>query len=316
MINETHAADIIGAQLIDSNGDKVGKIGQLYLDDQTGRPEWVSVNTGLFGTKESFVPLADGTFSDGEVRVPYSKDQIKDAPKVDADGHLDASEEDALYSHYGVSSSIAAERDSRSGGTTGDIDNDTLTRAETDAAGMPADRTGRTELDVDSGITGSGMGAGMQTSGIGAAGERSAGHDTSGPDTDDAMTRSEERVHAGTENVQTGQARLRKWIETENVQMEVPVKRERAVLEREPITDANAGAAMSGPALSEEEHEVTLSEERPVVEKETVPVERVRLGKETEVDTETVSEDVSKERIEAEGDIVDLRSAEDRSSTR
>ncbi|MEH0821677.1 MULTISPECIES: YsnF/AvaK domain-containing protein [unclassified Micromonospora] len=130
--------------------------------------------------------------------------------------------------------------------------------------------------------------------------QASAGHDTSGPNTDDAMTRSEERLHVGTEREQAGKARLRKYVVTEQQQVTMPVQREEVRLEREPITDANVGRAMDGPAISEEEHEVTLHAERPVVDKEAVPVERVRLGKETVTDTETVGGEVRKERIEAD----------------
>ncbi|HEX8182927.1 MAG TPA: PRC and DUF2382 domain-containing protein [Candidatus Saccharimonadales bacterium] len=128
------------------------------------------------------------------------------------------------------------------------------------------------------------------------------GHDTSGPTTDDAMTRSEERLQVGTEQEETGRVRLRKYIVTENVQQTVPVQREEVRLEREPITDENRGQATNGPDLSEEEHEVTLHAERPVINKETVPVERVRLDKEVITDEETVSEDIRKERIELAGD--------------
>jgi uncharacterized protein (TIGR02271 family) len=81
------------------------------------------------------------------------------------------------------------------------------------------------------------------------------------------------------------------------------VSREQAVLEREPITDANVGDAASGPDISEEEHEVVLSEERPTVSKTTEPVERVRLGTETVTDQETVTEEVRKEHIEPDGDV-------------
>jgi len=112
------------------------------------------------------------------------------------------------------------------------------------------------------------------------------------------MTRSEERLRAGTERVEAGRARLRKYVVTETQQVDVPVSREEVRLEREPITDANRGAAYDGPAISEKEHEVTLRAERPVVETEAVPVERVRLGKETVSDTETVSGEVRKEQIE------------------
>ena len=137
---------------------------------------------------------------------------------------------------------------------------------------------------------------------------RTAGHDTSGPTTDDAMTRSEERLHAGTARVERGRARLRKYVTTEEETVTVPVKKERAVLETEPITDANVDEATKGPEISEEEHEVVLSEERPVVGKTTEPVERVRLGTETVSDEETVTEEVRKEHIEAEGDIDERRS--------
>ena len=132
------------------------------------------------------------------------------------------------------------------------------------------------------------------------AGSPTVGYDTSGPTTDDAMTRSEEQLNVGTRSQEAGRARLRKYVVTENVTQTIPVSREEVRLEREPITDENVGAARSGPEISEEEHEVILHEERPVVEKEAVPVERVRLNTETVTEQETVSEDVRKEQIEAD----------------
>jgi uncharacterized protein (TIGR02271 family) len=278
MIGEQQMRDLIGATLIDNEGNKVGKIGQLYLDDQSGRPEWVCVKTGMLGTKESFVPVAEATLSGDEVRVPYGKSQIKDAPNMDADGHLDESQEDDLYRYYGLA-----------GG------------AGMGSAGMNA--------GTMSGRSGTGM-SDADTS------DADMSQPTMRSESDDAMTRSEERLHTGTETRATGRARLRRWVDTENVQVEVPVKKEKARLETEPITDANRDAALSGADLSEGEHEVTLSEERPVVNKETVPVERVRLAKDVETDTETVSEDVRKERVAAEGDVVDLTDSEQRDRTR
>jgi uncharacterized protein (TIGR02271 family) len=120
--------------------------------------------------------------------------------------------------------------------------------------------------------------------------------------TDDAMTRSEERLHVGTEKVESGKVRLRKYIVTEQQSVTVPVSHEEVRLEREPITDANLGDAMAGPDLSEEEHEIVLTEERPVVQKETVPVERVRLDTDTVTEQRNITEDVKSERIDAEGD--------------
>ncbi len=129
-----------------------------------------------------------------------------------------------------------------------------------------------------------------------------AGYDTSGPTTDDAMTRSEEELRLGTAAQERGRARLRKYIVTEQVQTTVPVQREEVRVEREPITDDNVEQAMDGPGLSEEEHEVVLHEEQPVVEKRTVPKERVALRKDTVTDERQISEDVRKEQIEPEGD--------------
>ncbi len=248
---------ILGSTIYGSDGDKLGKAGQVFLDDASGQPEWVTVNTGLFGTKETFVPLRGITTHGDDFAVAYTKEKVKGAPSVDSgDGHISEAEEDSLYEYYGLS------------GTGG---YDTTTTTTTGTAGMA---TGTTDASG------------------------TVGRDTSGPTTDDAMTRSEERLRVGTERVQTGRARLRKYIVSENVTQTVPVTRETVHVEREPITDANRDAAYSGPDLSEEEHEVTLTEERPVVAKETVPVERVRLDKDVETVQQTVSADVRREEID------------------
>jgi uncharacterized protein (TIGR02271 family) len=134
-------------------------------------------------------------------------------------------------------------------------------------------------------------------------GRETVGHDTSGPTTDDAMTRSEEELHVGKRQEEVGRARLRKYIVTEDVSTTVPVSREEVRIEREPITDANRGDAYDGPALSEEEHEVTLKAETPVVEKDVVAKERVRLDKDTVTEDVQVDEQVRKEQIETEGGI-------------
>jgi uncharacterized protein (TIGR02271 family) len=100
--------------------------------------------------------------------------------------------------------------------------------------------------------------------------------------------------------VPTGKVRLRKWVETEPGEFNVPVAGEEARVEHEPITDQYLDAAMSGPELSEAVHEETLHEEQVTTEKQTVPKERVRLEKEATVDQEHVAEEVGKERIEVE----------------
>jgi uncharacterized protein (TIGR02271 family) len=248
--------DLRGSDVVDRDGDKIGKLEEVYLDEHTGKPEWALVKTGLFGGRGTFVPLAEATTNGGELQVPYEKAQVKDAPNIDADHQLSQQEEAELYSYYGLDYG-----ESRSG------------------SGLPE---GREDTD--------------------AAEPGGPGQDVSGPNTDSAMTRSEEELAIGKTEREAGRVRLKKYVVTDEVQQTVPVQREEVRIEREPITDANAGDAMDGPAISEEEHEVTLHEEQVVVEKRTVPKERVRLDKDTVVDEQQVSEEVRKERIDVEGD--------------
>ncbi len=262
MITQNDIQRITGTDVYTTDGDKIGSAGQVYLDDQSGAPEWVTVKTGLFGTKESFVPLDKATLNGDRIQVPFSKGQVKDAPQIDADADLSPAEEDKLYTYYGLAST-----DGR------------LTDGDRTVAGDATARNTGTDTYRDTEDT---------------------GHDTSGPTTDNAMTRSEERLVAGTRSEQVGKARLRKYVVTEQQQVSVPVSHEEATLQREPITDANIGDALDGPDISEEEHEVTLRAERPVVETEAVPVERVRLGKETVTDQQNVTGEVRKEQIELE----------------
>ena len=91
-----------GRTMVDRDGDRIGTIDAIYLDDHTGQPEWALVNTGLFGTKSSFVPLAQATQTDQDVGVPYDKQLVKDAPRIDPDGHLSEAEERQLWRHYGL----------------------------------------------------------------------------------------------------------------------------------------------------------------------------------------------------------------------
>jgi uncharacterized protein (TIGR02271 family) len=257
MTQVTEAYDWSGRELVDAHGTKVGTIEALFQDEDTQQPEWAAVKTGLFGTKLSFVPIENAAPTGEAVRVPFSKDEIKAAPKIDdSNGQLSQHEEAELYAHYGMS---YGERRSDSG---------------------------------------------LPEGGPRENGDRDAvGHDVSGPTTDDAMTRSEEELRVGTADRESGRARLRKYVVTEHVQQTVPVRREEVRVEREPITDGNVDQALDGPEISEEEHEVVLHEEEPVVEKRTVPKERVRMEKDAVTDEAEISEEVRKERIEAEGDI-------------
>jgi uncharacterized protein (TIGR02271 family) len=248
-VYEWHGRNVVG-----SDGEKIGKLAEIYDDPETGKPEWATVSSGLFGTRSNFVPLAGASPAGEDVRADVTTDQVKDAPGVETDGELSEQEEVRLFEHYGVPYT---------------------TEGSTTAQGQP----NRGQRDVGNG----------------------AGHDTSGPNTDDAMTRSEEELRVGTRQTESGRARLRKYVVTENVTKTVPVTHEEVRIEREPITDANRDQAMSGADISEEEHEVVLHAEEPVVEKRTVAKERVRLGTETVTEDREVSEEIRKEQINTDG---------------
>lgn len=237
MITEQQIPQVLNHPLQDVHGRKVGDVKDVFQDDRTGRPEWLGVQTGLMGAKETYVPVSGAELVSDHVEARYEKDFIKQAPKVtvDAEGRISTDEVQRLYQYYGID---------RGGGP------------------EPADV----------------------------------------PPADEAMTRSEEQLHVGKETRETGRARLRKYVVTEEQQMTVPVSHEEVRVEREPITDENRDAAMRGPEITEAEYEMTLHEERPVVSKETTPVERVRASKETVTEQETVGGEVRKERIEMEED--------------
>jgi len=315
MFTQDQIRSLVGATAYDSDGDKIGKVGHVYFDDETDQPKWVTVNTGLFGLNESFVPLAGAESRGEDVVVRYDKATVKDAPNVSAEGHLSAQEEEQLYRHYGLDYGTSGGGEYATSGTTGRTGTAGTTGTDTEYAGtagtLGGDRSGRHELrDSDrtdyqaTSATGTGTGTDYDS---GRSGFEGRGHDTSGPNTDEAMTRSEERLNVGTETREAGRARLRKHVVTEHQQVQVPVSHEEVRVEREPITDANRGNAYDGAAITEEEHEVVLREERPVVDKEAVAVERVRLGTETVRETETVGDEVRREEIEVDDDVRDRR---------
>lgn len=239
---QTEIRSLFGCDVIDADGRHVGKVGQVFLSDRTGEPEWVTVRTGMFGMKQTFVPLIGARRSGDELRVPFGKETIKDAPNVDVDDdRLTLEEEAGLYRYYGLRPS-----------------------------GVPSQRT--------------------------------PGDAETGDNLD--MTRSEERMRVGKETREAGHVRLRKYVETEQVQEEIPLEHDEVVIEREPISE---GMPLGGGEFEDDEESITLYEERPVVGKETRPVERVRVHKERVREDETVRGDVRRERFEvdSEGTVVD-----------
>lgn len=271
--------DLANATAYDVDGDKVGGVKDVYVNDTTGQPDFVSVNHGLFGGGDSIVPLRGHTLRDGELHLAFQKERIEDAPDLDENGHLTTEDQDAFYRHYGLENTQDV--------TTYETGN---RFAETGAAGA-------------AGAAGAGAGY--------AAGERNVETDvdTERRDVVDAdrrdvadngeIVRSEEQLNVSKDRVETGEVRLRKYVVNETETVEVPVEREEVRVVREPITDADR-ANYDG-NISEQEASVTLSEDRVNVSKESVPVEKVSLEKDTVRDTETVSEEVRKERFETDG---------------
>jgi uncharacterized protein (TIGR02271 family) len=119
-----------GQELRGADGEKIGTIAEIYLDSETREPEWALVTTGLFGTKQSFVPLSDASPDGDGVSVPFGKDTVKDAPRIDPDGQLSEREEAELYRHYG--------RDYGAAGGTGSAD-DTRGTVGHDVSGPTTD---------------------------------------------------------------------------------------------------------------------------------------------------------------------------------
>lgn len=244
--------DLVGHKLLDKEGNNVGKIGQVYRDDQTHQPTWVTVHTGMFGTQESFVPLAGARITEQDLRVPFDKNLIKDSPRFEAGRHLSPEEETQLYRHYGVQPTVPGPR-AESG--TGDAGAEERRGTGT----MERDTEGRGETFV---------------------------------------TRSEEQAHVGIEREESGRARVRKSVESEPFEQDVPVRREEIRIHREPITEEDRAAG--GQVMGEEEEEIVLHEEHAVLGKETTPVEKVRISKEEVTETERVKGELRKEHIEVE----------------
>ena len=282
--------DLANATAYDVDGDKVGGVKDVYVNDTTGQPDFVSVNHGLFGGGDSIVPLRGHTLRDGELHLAFPKERIEDAPDLDENGHLTTEDQDAFYRHYGLENTQDV--------TTYETGN---RFAETGAAGAGA-----------AGAAGAGYAAGerrdVETD---VDAERREFADTDRRDVADngEIIRSEEQLNVSKDRVETGQVRLRKYVVNETETVEVPVEREEVRVVREPITDADR-ANYDG-NIGEQEASVTLHEDRVNVSKESVPVEKVSLEKDTVQDTERVTEDVRKERFETDGVVEgDVRDAD------
>jgi uncharacterized protein (TIGR02271 family) len=289
---------IVGATAYDSAGEKIGKIHELYLDRSSKQPKWAAVHTGLFGVSESLVPLAgaqpDG---DGSVRVAVAKNTVKSAPNLDVGDRISPADEATLMQHYGMQPGrpIAQEP--------------AQPTSPQPTSPEPSHSSGGRHL----------LGAAPAVGGIGGTSANTSAHSAapttppttattrpnpepmtpstaagSGPE----MIRSEERLQVGTERTTSGTARLNKHVVTEQHTVEVPVSHEEVRVERTPITDP---AQVRDTRLGDEQREVTLHEDKVVVSKESVPVERVRLAVDEITENKQITENVRREEINADG---------------
>ncbi|OZM70625.1 hypothetical protein CFN78_24825 [Amycolatopsis antarctica] len=287
--------DLIDSTVMDPEGSKIGKVGTVYVDDDTHQPEWVTVKTGLFGHKESFVPLSGADVDNDGVHVKVAKDQVSDAPQFDAEGHLSKEESAELYRYYGLPSPRSGQRED-------DAHSGNRQKHSQDQAGMRQGMAAGT-AGAAAGTAGAAGGRMGTPAEMPAAKDRSAkpgGSQHAKAETgSEGMIRSEEQMKVGTEEVETGHVRLRKYVVTEEQQVTVPVSHEEVRLEREPITEGTRGVRSE---IGEDSQDVILHAEKPVVQKESVPVERVRLGTEKVTEEQTVSGQVRKEQIEIDDD--------------
>lgn len=291
MTTEKNLKDLFNATAYDKDGDKLGAVKEIFVDDDTGQPACAEVGHGLFGMASSLVPMRGHRLSGEELQLAFSKDRIKDAPDVGDDQHLTREDQQRIWDHYQLSDARDTERyraeERAEDAATRDVDHRREAATAGTGAGIAGNRPGHVTDDRE------------RT-------DAAARHRADA----DSMVRSEERLNVDKENVETGQVRLRKHVVKDTETVEVPVTREEVRVEREPISREEAAGADS--RIGDDEASVTLHEERVNVTKESVPVEKVKLGKETVRDTETHTEELRKEQIEADGLRGDGARADDR----
>jgi PRC-barrel domain/Domain of unknown function (DUF2382) len=280
----------LGRVMIDRDSNKIGEVVDIYLDNETGRPEWAVVRTGLFGMRSTFVPLADAREVGDELQVPHRRLQVKEAPNIEPDGQLSEAEEAELYRHYGLDYDTVTLDDGAPAGQTragpaGQPDQPQGTdQAGATAIGVPKPASTATGELVDTGIdpepgtsaSGSG-GLGLDREpdtspvefepGRGGAGDAlsATGGEPVGPAGQDRVpvgegvsrpfvyeTPGPPEGGAGTRRRQPGQVRLRRYLVTEVVTDTEAGQRHEVRVQREPVSDAEVDAVLTGPDRQDE----------------------------------------------------------------
>jgi stress response protein YsnF len=256
---------LIGARVTDGDGKIVGTVQRVFNDDADGRPVWAQVRAGKL---DRFVPLGGSRVTGDGLGVPFDAQKIMSAPDISADRHMSAAQTDVLKRYYGLA--VPAQ-----GGPP---------NAETRSGEMQAGETRSGEMQ-----------AGETRRGETQRGETQRAETQAGVDW---LIRTEERVDVGTEMLESGRARLHKYVDVEPIEQAVHVFHEEYEVERVPIS---AEERVSG-EIAEGEREIILHEQRPFLRKEAVPVERVRLVVKRVEEDRTLRDEIRKERIEIEPD--------------
>ena len=161
MLSDDQVREVIGAGAYDSDGNQIGTVDQVFLDDQTGEPVFATVNRGVTGGSETFIPLANASVSQGRLDVGFDSGRIASAPDISAEGgHLSPQEEQVLYEHYAIpylhgDDSVAeqgvapvdADEVAAQPGQVSSSDDDAMTRSEEKLqVGTRSEVTGRVRL--------------------------------------------------------------------------------------------------------------------------------------------------------------------------
>jgi uncharacterized protein (TIGR02271 family) len=291
-----------GYTVYDRDGDKIGKVDDLFLDEND-RPEYIGVKMGFLGLKSTLIPMDSVREDEGRqgLVVNQEKDVVKDAPTFDDDEEITPEFEERVRSHYGIGASETGGR--QRGGYGGYYDSDETGRRGATDLDDDTRRRGDTDLTSDERRTGATGGAGISMGDRGEGGRfREHGRGEEGiregmedlEDEDEIrVQRSEEELRAGTREREAGRMNIRKRVRTDRERIRVPKRREEVSVERVPVNEPARDAE-----IGEDEVSVPVVEEEIVVEKRPVVKEEVRVRKDSVQDEEVVEEDVRKEEVD------------------
>jgi hypothetical protein len=274
----------LGRVMIDRDSNKIGEVVDIYLDNETGRPEWAVVRTGLFGMRSSFVPLAEAREVGDELQVPHRRLQVKEAPNIEPDGQLSEAEEAELYRHYGLDyDTVTLDNGAPAGQTRAGPPGQPDQPEGTDQAGASTIRVPEPASAAAGGLADTGIDAepstptpGSGNPGLGRApaasvteseqGRRDArdvlsatgGGEPVGPAGQNQFPVGEEMSRpfvyetpgrpeggAGTRRRQAGQVRLRRYLVTEVVTETEAGQRHEVRVQSEPVSDAEVDAVLT-----------------------------------------------------------------------